>query len=302
MKIAIISYTSRQEGCLNGVERFNWYLQKAIGGEIYTATMFRVTQPKQLNSILLGKKLIDKNTLCIVDGAWGLGIPKDIPVISIVHGSWKEFCIRNKVDGEHVADDQEEMWHRPNINIVAVSEASAKYLYKHHKVKVDKVILNGVDTEVYKPLSRISEKTIVLHCARDYNKDGGGKLDKIKEILKEEYTFKFLNAPNGLEYIDYQMADVVLQCSNYEGNSYFMLEGMSCGLPVVASRAGLFEDTKFNYLIGRIVDYDASPEVYANEIRFVARHKELFKSRQWIEENASIEKFNREWKEFISGC
>jgi len=235
-KIAIISYTSRQEGCLSGVERFNWYLQKAIGGKIYTGTMFKMPSPQALNAVLQHEGLIDEETLCIVDGSWGLGIDVGILVISVVHGTWAEFNLRNHK--KHIEDkDQDNMWHRPNTKMVAVSNASAKYLLKHHKVKADKIILNGVDTNIFKPIEhkQVNHKPVVLHCGRDYNKDGGGKLQQIKEMLKDKFHFKLLNVKDGEEIKVFQHSDIVLQCSKYEGNSYFMLEGMACGLPVVAS-------------------------------------------------------------------
>jgi glycosyltransferase involved in cell wall biosynthesis len=299
MKIAIISYTSRQEGCLSGVERFNVLLQRAVGGEIYTGTMFNRLVPQDLNRYLWINKLIDKDTLCIVDGSWGVGIPKEIPIISVVHGSWTEFVLRNTGRLE-INKEQDLMWHRPNTKMVAVSEASAKYLEIHHKVKADKIILNGVDINVFKPINRFSNKPIVIHCARDYNKDGQGKFDKIKELLQGKFEFKFLNAPDGMEYLDFQMADIVLQCSNYEGNSYFMLEGMASGLPVVASCAGLFEDTDFGDIkVGEVLPWDACAGTYAGMIECVYKDRVRYNPRQWIMENASLEIWTKNWKEFL---
>ena len=201
MKIAIISYTSRKEGCLAGVERFNSLLQKAIGGEIYTGTMFQLPNPQSLNEHLLRCDLINKDTLCIVDGSWGLGIPENIPVISVVHGTWTEFDFRNhgKLKVEPL---QDKMWHRPNTKMVAVSNSAAKYLLKHHEVKADRIILNGVDTSIFKPEYNIGDidLPVVLHCARDYNKSSCGKVSEIEKLLKDKFYFRFMKCADGFEY------------------------------------------------------------------------------------------------------
>lgn len=300
MKIAIISFTSRQEGCLNGVEKFNWHLQKAIGGTIHTATANGVTHPRALNSILIGNKSIDKDTICVVDGDWGLGIPNDIPVISVVHGSWKEFCIRNGLDNPNVGKTQDEMWHRPNTKLIAVSESAAKYACLHHNVKIDRVILNAVNPLEYKPGER-HQPPIVIHAARDFNKNGG-RLANIADLVSAFCTLEYLDAKEGEEPEKFSRGSVFLQCSNYEGNSYAALEAMSCGLPVVASRAGLFEDfVADGYPCGISVPWNSSPAVYADAIMEVFEDIVAWDPRGWVMKNCPIEKFNAEWQEVIRG-
>jgi glycosyltransferase involved in cell wall biosynthesis len=96
------------------------------------------------------------------------------------------------------------------------------------------------------------------------------------------------------------MADIVLQCSNYEGNSYFMLEGMASGLPVVASCAGLFEDTDFGDIkVGEVLPWDACAGTYAGMIECVYKDRVRYNPRQWIMENASLEIWTKNWKEFL---
>jgi glycosyltransferase involved in cell wall biosynthesis len=298
-KIAIISYTSRQEGCLAGVERFNSLLQKAIGGEIYTGTMFNIPNPISLNSFLVKEKMIDKNTLCIVDGSWGLGIPLEIPVISVVHGTWTEFNYRNH--GKLVIDkEQDIMWHRENLKMVAVSNSAAKYLQIHHGVNANKIILNGVNSNIFKPINKINAMPIILHCGRDYNKDGHGVLQQIEKLLEGKFKFKLLYAPGGKEESFYQWADIALQCSYYEGNSYFVLEAMACGLPVVATEAGLFEDMNFlGTKIGLFVPYRANVSMFVSAIESVYKNRAEYNPRKWIEENCSFDLWAKQWKDFL---
>lgn len=299
-KIAIISYTSRQEGCLSGVERFNSLLQTATKGVIYTGTMFGMPNPVILNRHLLKQGLIDANTLCIVDGSWGLGIPEEIPVISVVHGTWAEFNYRNH-GRLQIDQEQDQMWHRKNLKIVAVSRASAGQLEKHHQVKADKIILNGVDTNYFKPIEKRNETPIILHCGRDYNKDGHGILQEIERRLCDKFKFKLLQAPEGKEVSFYQWADLALSCSYYEGNSYFLLEAMACGLPVVATETGLFEDQSFEGSgMGVIVyPYNAKVEYFIEAIELIFKDKKRYVPRRWVLENCSLEKWEKQWKDFL---
>lgn len=303
-KIAIISYTSRAEGCFSGVERYNDLLQKAIGGEIYTGTKYNCYTPEHLNNNLVLRGLIDQNTLCIVDGSWGLGIPENIPVLSVVHGTWTEFNLRN-LKQLNIEPMQDKMWHRPNTKMVAVSNASAKYLEKHHGVKADKIILNGVDTEEFKPLNLERDRTlkpVVIHCGRDYNKTSHGKLQEIQNRLADKFTFLYLCNQEDVNMF-YNQADIILQTSNYEGNSYFILEGMACGLPVVASNTGLFEDIEdtdfLNYRIGCIVDWNAKTESFVEAINIAYENKNIIDTRKWIQDHATFEMWAQQWKDFL---
>jgi glycosyltransferase involved in cell wall biosynthesis len=232
-----------------------------------------------------------------------LCIPENIPVISVVHGTWTEFIYRNTNKLE-TNGEQDIMWHRKNLKTVAVSNSAAKYLLIHHGVKADKIILNGVDTEIFKPLNLKRQKgmkPVVIHCARDYNKDSQGKFQKIQDLLCCSFNFIFLhNEEEGKEYFKYNQADIALQCSNYEGNSYFMLEAMACGLPVVASETGLFEDTNFTgYKIGEILPYTASAENYADAILQACFNIDHINTRKWILENATFDIWAKQWKDFL---
>ncbi len=75
---------------------------------------------------------------------------------------------------------------------------------------------------------------------------------------------------------------------------------MSCGLPVVATRAGLFEDTVFNPRVGEIVDWNCKPETFAEAIERAFQNYNQYQPRQWIVENATYEKFAENWKNFLA--
>ena len=74
-KIKQLVWRKREDGDAGGVPKFAWYLQRAIGGVVYSCTK--------------GGNSDWSNSLPIVDGNLTRWIG-DIPVISVVHGLWKE--------------------------------------------------------------------------------------------------------------------------------------------------------------------------------------------------------------------
>lgn len=103
-RIIHLSDTTRKDGDCGGVPKFAWYLRQAIGCEIYKTS--------EIDN-LLKNNIINENTLCIVDGATGLfSLPEKIKILSVVHGTWKEFAIKNNME-KHWADSvdkQHLMW------------------------------------------------------------------------------------------------------------------------------------------------------------------------------------------------
>lgn len=288
MKIVHISATKRSEGDLGGVPKFAWYLQKAIGCDIVI--------PGEL-------KNFDNYDVVIGDGYFvgGANYNRQI-VISVVHGCWKEFAIRNKKEKDFFGEveRQNSIWKNPKIFKVAVSKASAKYLKLHHGIEADEIILNGIDTEVFRPKNHNNKKPVVIYASNDYNKDGQGELGKIAELLKGEFEFRYLGAQLGEEAEKYSQGDIYIQRSFYEGNSYAALEAMACGLPVVASETGLFEDTVFYIPVGKVLPWNDIPENYSNAVRNVWSNYSYYDPRMWMIEHGSFEIFKKKWRDFLS--
>lgn len=274
-----------------GVEKFGYYLRQAIGCEIVT--------PEDNISPNAGDTII-------ADGYYAGGWNTDkFNVISIVHGSWAEFAIRNNKKPDFVGEvsRQNAVWTNPKIKKVAVSQSAAKYLKIHHKVDADKIILNSVNTDLFKPVERHMENVlpVIIYVANCYNKDGQGRLGNIAEILKHKFEFRYLNASIGEEQDKFAQGDLFIQTSLYEGNSFAGIEAMSCGLPVIASQAGLFEDTEFDPIVGATVAWNASPEEFATAIEHVWWNHSLYKPRDWVLANADFEIFKKQWQDFIGG-
>lgn len=162
---------------------------------------------------------------------------------------------------------------KDNIYPVAVSkwikeEAFKGYLFKNRKIKV---IYNGVDTSLFKPIDKSMareildlplDKKIVLFGAINSEKDRRKGFNEIKEALNiidksnnGEYFFAMFGNPSGnsnfnfeniksksFGYINndtmlkllYSAADVFVSPSLQEAFGKTVLESMACGTPVVA--------------------------------------------------------------------
>lgn len=288
MKIAIVSVSKRSSGSLGGVPKYNWYLQRAIGGDILLPEEFM--QRKNQYDIL------------IADGHFaGMGLPKQ-KKISIVHGILNEFLIRNK---GNIHDPwnrlQLETWKDSSVITVAVSPSVDKYLYKYTNKHAHTIILTGIDVNEFclSEFSRATEQ-LVVHAANDYNKSSFNKLDQILELNKKLNTFKFtyLNATAGQESSKFSQGRYFLQPSNYEGNSYALLEAMACGLPIVASNVGLLEDLN-NDTLGKIIPWTSSAEQFLDALHEVSFNYDKYKPREYVLEYATFDKFKTSWENLL---
>jgi len=316
MKIAHISATKRSDGDMTGVPKFAAYLQKAIGCDI----------------LIPGEKNLNDYDIVIGDG-YNVPSPMHIgqKVISMVHGTYARW-MHNVGEADWVKGEivrQNYTWTNPNIHVVACSYADKKYVKQYHNRDVDTVILHGIDTDLFKSVFKKSfheecenyshlthnayyfnsfhqcrdckKKYLIVHTATNYCKDAHGKLGVIGEKLKElGYRFEALNKWDGKEHERFQEADIYIHPSLHEGNSYSCLESMSCNVPVVVSRTGLFEDTNFEgYNIGEILDINASVEEYVQAVEKVASNLLSYYPRNWVLDNATFEIFSKNWNDYL---
>jgi len=199
--------------------------------------------------------------------------------------------------------NQRRVWTNKRIKLIAVSPATEKYLREGYGAIADAMILNAVDTDKYVPIEHTNKKPLIIHGANDDNKSAGSRLSEIAEILRPDFDFEFLNITGKTQNEKphrMAMADIFIQNSRYEGNSYLALEAMSCNLTIVASEAGLFEDTDFGFPVAEILPWDDTPEAYAEAIRKAWANKEKYSPRKWILENATIELFKNRMYKFLS--
>lgn len=295
MKLLHVGRSTRKAGNKGGVEKLASYMERMLGCELTTVSQLSSVTLTNYDAIIADDALAGMVANQV--GSHG------VKVISIIHGAWAEFALRNNKinDFKGPANEQGNTWTRSDIIKVAVSESAAHYARVHHGV-TDKihVVPNAIDTDLFKPVEHHNKRPVVIYAANDYNKDGQGRLGQVAKQTPM-CEFRYLNAKIGEEQAKFAQGDIFIQCSHYEGNSFAALEAMSCGLPVVASCAGVFELTDFGkHMVGEITPWNATADEFARRIAFMLDKLVTYDPRAWILENANLIVFKRKWLEVLN--
>jgi glycosyltransferase involved in cell wall biosynthesis len=210
--------------------------------------------------------------------------------------------------------------------IVTVSETSAVDTVHAFKLREDRVriIHNGIDTDIFKKLDgveKVPNSLVILGKAQDKNK-GVPYLLKAVQLLKGEVDVKVSVVGNqsedggyGARLIEelgigdrvtftgaldtdelvrlYSSAEIAVTASLYEGFGLPAAEAMSCGTPVIASRAGALPEVVGEDGTGVLVP-PADPPALAAAIRHLLSDDALRQrmgnaARKRIEESFSWE-------------
>jgi hypothetical protein len=179
------------------------------------------------------------------------------------------------------------------------------------------VINNAIDLEKFHPpVQRVQrDRPLVIHGVTTANKG----LDHIAALERGlEAEVLLLDAAQralglGDKYESLGQADLVIQPSAYEGNSYFVLETLACGVPIVAYNVGLLNSISeicqreglTRHTIGCVIDRKLySPEETLKVSRFilesVMRDRTQYNPRE-VAELFSIQRFGTEWQNYLMG-
>lgn len=287
MKIAHYSWDARENGNPGGVEKFGWYFQKATGCTMYY----------QNGKIPPAWYIPD--CLVVADGSYCQWFDSRQKMVSVVHGTWKELHQRcGMMDGPEEAI-QKITWQNPAIKKVAVSQSATRQVYNFYQTEVDKVILHGVDLTLFKPHTRPLPKIpIVIHAATDFIKHACDMKDLAKQ-LKGKFDLQFLDAKIGEEPEKFARGDIFLHWSNYEGNSFAMIEALAAGLPIAGTAVGAFECSDIRVGAGKFCPWYCSKQDMVDALNYIADNYSTYKPRQVAEIYFSFERFQREWLEFL---
>jgi len=307
-KIIHISQNKRSLGNSGGVEKFATYLDQALGVTIYSSDDYKAgCRPEELNKHLISKGMVTKDDLVVTDGYWNLGLPDEIRTIPVCHGTYaanylKESCnVFNEliIGFRKSVKDQRKAFSKINSTPVSVSESARRELRKFYDID-SKVILNGVDCDLYRPSEKdLTHKPIILHAATNAKK-GKHLMGGLQELLPD-FQIEFLEAKIGEEPDKFKRGDMFLHLATNEGNSYACLEAMSTGLPCLLTNVGLFEDFPIDNHFVKLIDYKKRDNIafVANEIKSFWKKRLNYYPRKWIMENASLEIFKKNWQNFI---
>ena len=201
------------------------------------------------------------------------------------------------------------------------SEESARTIAADFRVPPNRIrnVLNGLDTDFYKPDGRIQKNETELLCVGRASDPNKGIRNLIRSLaqMPEELTltlvdndhpdndvFKWAREAGVAHRLTvtgrvesealvrlYQQAALTLVPSRYEGFGLPAVESMACGTPVVACRAGALPEVMALCDGGTLVDKD-SPEALAAGVRALmgsAEHRKQLgaRARKQVENHLS---------------
>lgn len=310
----VISYCCAQYPAVGGVARYDYQLSLAFPKRKFFKS------PKEKDKMV--KYLATcKSPIVITDNHNACDIPKEVPVLLIHHGCarttaerspgwdpyWRDLCCNGQ--------DQMLDYRNPaNTWILSISEACTVDFLRYYgsaysKFKrIDLLHASELEEDIYK--KSFHEHPVVLGNWNHPTK-GVESIEKLKEELGD-FSFQQLNIQpsknepakefNRRKQAIYLDADIFLQISVSEGNSYATLDALLCGLVVVASDVGLFyqdvpEDcfVKLDWTRNKDSDYVKERLEYAWEHREELAHN----ARKWYLENCRFGDWERKMKEIV---
>jgi hypothetical protein len=318
MKYIHVAYVKREDKIglqLGGVPTFAWFLQRAIPDMVsYSFSDFPgwlncrdrpdPEKAEAMNNWLLDNGLAGKDTIAIVDGYWGRGLQGKVGrLISVVHGSYFGRLIQSQINpwGEPVSmydvDSQLEFWSDERVEKVCVCQAVKEELEASGMVdELFHVIRLGIPIDEYVPVGRDPMLKISKWM---HGVDLPLKGADVIGILIQQFKFEidaFADRSGEIAKRNrrFSQADCILAPSHYEGCPYFVMEALSCGVPVIANEIGLMRE--MDERVGLLTD-DLAPENFARLMRkFDPRDH---KPREWAVENCNVDRFIEEWRSYV---
>lgn len=340
MRVHTISHTALDAP--GGVPRFNRYLHRVLAEAGYEMshwcwadapgaferyhTASEDQRAQWLSLWLFQTRRVAPDDVVIGDGFWcgelaRLGCRR---VISVAHGIWGHVTksdfdagVPPENPGLHAAQVSHRLVHRSRgLPIVAVSRFIADEMMAQWGIE-STVINNAVDPDELPPptprrLTRsLDDRTIVIHGINDpgnVNK-GWDHIAACMEGVPPEVTIlsldqyhEMVGSPGKMETL--ARADLVLAPSGFEGNSYFMLEALSCDVPVIAYNVGLPYEIamhdEYSDMVGMVLDRKfRDPRHTANALRWWCSRGHMTSPREALSNFTSFDMFSWNWREIV---
>ena len=185
-------------------------------------------------------------------------------------------------------------------NIVAVSDFVQLELKE--LLSLDSTVINNAvdEQEFYPgPQKGIVGKPRFIHVAQPDQNKGYSVLKQIQAIMPE-VDFCFLNAQKNQEAEKFRQGDFFIHLSNYEGNSYAILEALCCDLPCLVTNVGLTFNAPWFHDCGLILDQQQlSHDLIKVNISKLINERHRFHPRQALLKYLNLERFKREWLAYV---
>lgn len=311
----------KEEGC--DARHWCWDDVPSITGHPAPPVFHEDDRARYLSRALLSSGLISRDDVVIGDGFWcgdlsAFGFKR---VISVAHGIWghvtqKDILAKKQPDNPrlHVAQVQHRLSHASRgLPIVSVSRFISDEIERQIGVS-SRVINNSIDMSEIPPLEETDLSANNLYIVHGINDAGNVNKgwDHIEECKRRHPWASFYSLDSFHQKLGFsdkmqtlQHADCVIIPSGYEGNSYFMLETLSCDVPIICYDVGLaYEIRALGLNIGVIGDRDnRSPEYTADMLANWLVSSSACSPRDVVQMVAPFEKFRYEWlKEIDNVC
>lgn len=222
---------------------------------------------QSLNEILFKTKRITRDDIIVADGFWAAGLESFPYAISHSHGIWSHLT-KEDVDAGKKPDMPEhhaaqvafrQRWTSLDKPLTAVSHFIKEQMYLQWGFITYYTINNCVDTDKFVPTRKrfLRERPIIVHGVNDRANENKGwrHIENLKDLDAEILSLdEMIERYGGPKEWALSQADFVVHPSGYEGNSMFVAETLSCGVPIVAYNVGALTNSSFDLVIGRVMD------------------------------------------------
>jgi len=282
---------------------------------------------RTLNHYLVQTRKVTRDDVVIADGFWAEGLEHLPLAVSHSHGIWGHVTkddVDKGVKPENpvhhaVQIEFRRRWISQRKHITAVSDFIAEQMRLQWGFEVERVINNGVDTDVFTPYGRLLSTwfndPLIIHGVNDRGNLNKG-WDHIEFLKKKIPSCHILSLDEAHSLVEQRegasrtkaevlaLADIVVHPSGFEGNSMFVAEALACGVPVVGYDVGFLwsvRDREIGYVIPRT---NRSPEATATAVQHVlndALPEMGERCRELAVRSLSIERFRGEWRRYVEG-
>ncbi len=295
---------------------FPWYIE--------VDNQLEWEKARTLNHYLINSRKLLPTDVVIGDGFWVDGLQHLKYAVSHSHGIWSHLTKADVDAGKkpenpfhHAAQVAfRQSWLGFGKHMTAVSEFIYKQMEYQWGFKADRVINNGVDTDLFVPTTKRfpRHKPIIVHGVNDRNNTNKGwdhiaelklRADTDPEMICEVLSLdEMIEKYGGPKEWALSQANMVVHPSGYEGNSMFVAESLACGLPIVGYEVGALYSPEASLCGVTIERSRRSPATTVEVTKWLLNRPDFLtcaatEARKFAIAELSKTAFNRNWREYV---
>lgn len=259
------------------------------------------------------KSLKKQYDIIIANGeyGWGINHPRTINLFHGCYKGYRDYLKKLWSKKTYLSLTREIYIQKSSAKgkyVVCVSEF-IKNILEDDGIKVNQVIANSIDTELFKPNKEIQKDKYLFVGSYNYYAKGFDILEKLAStgfkidcVTNQKPSSKLgwiKNTENSEMPEIYNKYKILIFPSRFEGLPMVPLEAMACGLPIVMSNVGLGPQLK--KLIPEFVADSYDENEYIKKIRHIENNYEEYsqKARNYVEEYHSFENYKKQWLSLV---